>query len=945
MEHTNITKIFAICFFSLTIVADVPAIRQTLTGNGNPADKTVQLLVRGKRLEAAISMNESLGRIYRGATPSPARDYLTLSILWNLCDSTDRAAEAYNIYIEGQINPSPDRNEAADRLLWAALILNQTEQFQQAADSLVKSLVLRSDTSLFGKIMEAESSRFLARLNKKTGDRHEALRNFNRSLEINRSIQRTACIADDLTDMSIVISGIDKMDNLADQALYEALDLYRQLGEASGVSTVYNELGVLFVNRSSMDTALAYVNKSLAIKKGLPEKDSKGMIAVLNNIGTVYFYKQRKDSADYFFSRILNLAEAGGINPATYYTNIGVLYASKGDLANGLKYFQRALSCLDTLCDPDDLDSNPHVSVASPQLAEYTSYKAHAFNKRYLQTGDRQDLVKGLETYKIALGMMDTLRFLYSFDSKPLLGQEFKIHYFQALEMALDLYQVSGSKEFLDLAFQLSGRNKSATLNEFIRTNQARKYLGANARWITEEDSLKQALNKLHENLIKQNQHGKDPDKTRSDIRNSIIRTTDRLISLQSRIRLENPDLYRLIYSNQGYPPDTIRKMLKPDEALLDYTMTDSSYLIVFTLTRDTISFFRDTLGKSFFNDIKAFNKTITSDVSSENFKDFIVNANRMYNNLVAPVGIPGSIKKLIILPDEEIGFLPFEIFLADTIRPAVSDFSCLHYLNRRYAISYTSSHEQFYVFRNMAKPSRSRKIIAIAPFTKTGISVDSFTLPALKHSETEIRMMSKEFRTRRFIGSDADEEKVYQAFGSHSIVQLSTHGILNLEKPMQSRLLLSSGNTDGNLYLFEMLSMKVRSPLVVLNACNTGTGKLQVGEGIMSMSKALQFAGVPSLVTTLWPVDDRSSAKIMAYFYKNLRKGMDRRDALQTARNEYIDKVPLSVSSPYFWAGQVLIGDPGPLELKRSFRVWHAGLILLAFAGFFSIFYFNRKK
>lgn len=945
MDRMKIIKLSVIILVGFTIFSGAPASRQPVTVNREPSGNIIRLLLQGKRHEAASSMADSLKTSYRRISSSGTSDYLTLSILWSLCDSTDQASEAYNIYNKNQSGTSPDRNEEADRLLYIALELKNKEQYQQAADSLVKSMILRSDTTVFGKIMKAESAVILASINKKTGDGHESLRNFNRSLEINRELNRTRCIAEDLTGMSVVISGIDKMNRQADHALFEALDLYQQLGESSPVSTVYNELGVLFVNRASLDTALFYLKKSLAVKRLLPQSENTGTITVLNNIGTIYFYRQQIDSSDYYYNQALELALKSNINPAPFYTNVGVNFASRGDLDNGLKYFQLALSCLDSLCSPDNLESNPHLQMASPRLAEYTSYKAHAFNKRFIQKGDGQDLEKGLETYMIALGMMDTLRFLYSFDSKPLLSQEFKIHYFQALEMALDLYHVYNDKKYLDQAFQLSGRNKSATLNEFIRTNQARQYLGSNAKWLSEEDSLKQSLNNLNEKLIKQNQTGYNPPETSSELKNSIAHTTDHLLNLQSRIRLENPDLYRLIYSNQGYPPDTIRKLLKPDEALLDYTMTDSSYLIVFTLTRDTISFFRDTLGKSFFNDIIAFKKSITSNVSSENFKDFIFYANHMYNNLIAPAGIPGSITKLIVLPDEEIGFLPFEVFLSDTVRPAVSDFSRLHYMNRRYSISYTSSHEQFYLFRSNLKPSRTRDIIAIAPFAKTGISVDSFTLPPLKYSETEIRMIAKEFRTRRFVGSSADEDMVKSAFNSHSIVQLSTHGILNLQKPMQSRLLLSSGDTDGNLYLFEMLSMKVRSPLVVLNACNTGTGKLQIGEGIMSMSKALQFAGVPSLVTTLWPVDDRSSAKIMTYFYKNLRRGMDRREALQAARNQYIDEATLTLSAPYFWAGQVLIGNPGSLELKRGIRAWHAGLVFLVFAGFVSIILFRRKK
>ena len=134
----------------------------------------------------------------------------------------------------------------------------------------------------------------------------------------------------------------------------------------------------------------------------------------------------------------------------------------------------------------------------------------------------------------------------------------------------------------------------------------------------------------------------------------------------------------------------------------------------------------------------------------------------------------------------------------------------------------------------------------------------------------------------------------------------------------MESRLILNPSEPDYSLYLFEMMSLKIKSQLVILNACNTGTGELQIGEGIMSMARGFQFAGVPTVITTLWPVDDQSSATIMKFFFKNIRAGFDQRKALMRARNEYIDQATKVTGAPSFWAGPVIIGNPGSLAIHH---------------------------
>ena len=222
---------------------------------------------------------------------------------------------------------------------------------------------------------------------------------------------------------------------------------------------------------------------------------------------------------------------------------------------------------------------------------------------------------------------------------------------------------------------------------------------------------------------------------------------------------------------------------------------------------------------------------------------------------------------------------------------------------------------------------------------------MDTINLLPLENSGKEIHDISKQFRTRIFENEQAGEQPLRRAFQQESVIILSTHGIMDPNQPMQSRLLLNPSETDHSLYLFEIMSLRINSSLVILNACNTGTGELQVGEGIMSMARGFQFAGVPTLISTLWPIDDQSTATVMKFFFQNLHDGMDQRDALMKARNTYLDQANKATGAPYFWAGQVLIGDPGRISILHRVNSLFIVIPLILVAILFIFLMAFRKK
>jgi hypothetical protein len=135
---------------------------------------------------------------------------------------------------------------------------------------------------------------------------------------------------------------------------------------------------------------------------------------------------------------------------------------------------------------------------------------------------------------------------------------------------------------------------------------------------------------------------------------------------------------------------------------------------------------------------------------------------------------------------------------------------------------------------------------------------------------------------------------------------------------------------------------LNTRAQLIYLSACFSGKGKLAGSEGVMSLSRAFTYAGAKSQVITLWEVSDRASAIIAMNFYKNLRKGKTKDDALRLAKLKYIEESSTAIGqNPFFWAGSLVVGDGGPIYSNRL-APW---LVIVPILVLIIIFWYRVSK
>ena len=178
--------------------------------------------------------------------------------------------------------------------------------------------------------------------------------------------------------------------------------------------------------------------------------------------------------------------------------------------------------------------------------------------------------------------------------------------------------------------------------------------------------------------------------------------------------------------------------------------------------------------------------------------------------------------------------------------------------------------------------------------------------LPNLPGAETEAKAIAPMLNTKAITGSAATEAEIVQKMPQAQIIHLATHGLFDDLRGLGSALAFNtSPKDDGLLTAEEILDLKLNADLVVLSACDTGRGRI-TGDGVIGLSRSFISAGVPSIVVSLWSVDDDSTAFLMTEFYQNLQQGIDKGTALRKAMLSAKEKY----ENPLQWAAFTLIGE-----------------------------------
>jgi CHAT domain-containing protein len=216
--------------------------------------------------------------------------------------------------------------------------------------------------------------------------------------------------------------------------------------------------------------------------------------------------------------------------------------------------------------------------------------------------------------------------------------------------------------------------------------------------------------------------------------------------------------------------------------------------------------------------------------------------------------------------------------------------------------------------------------------------------LSTLIYTKEEAKSIKKHFSKYLYLKDKATRNQFNEVEDKTAIIHLSTHAnIKNQTRQTQIEFY------DQPLTLTELYAREIPADLLVLSACETGIGKLQKGEGAMSLARGFSYAGVKNLLVSLWQVNDKATSELMSNFYNYLTLGLSFQKALNQSKKHYLnDKtVPNSKKSPYYWAGFVPIQNTGTayvFKSKQNFTYLFIilGLLLIVFLTYL---YLEKKQ
>lgn len=340
----------------------------------------------------------------------------------------------------------------------------------------------------------------------------------------------------------------------------------------------------------------------------------------------------------------------------------------------------------------------------------------------------------------------------------------------------------------------------------------------------------------------------------------------------------------------------------------------------------------------------------------SENLTAFVAAANALYKAAVEPAaGMIGE-KRLLIVADGALNYIPFEALVKTTDG---ADYASLSYLVKTNEVVYAPSASVVAAIRSTSSTDRGsgRKVLVVAdpifnssdprlkagPATQSvgevrglGLGLESaisdvtgsaggpsasggLQLARLSGTRTEadeIAKIAKAGGGQADVWTDlnASEENIRtRDVTNYRVVHIATHGLLDTERPQFTGVVLSLvGNKtgDGFLRTDEIFNLRMGAPLVMLSACETGLGKEKRGEGVIGLTRAFMYAGAPTVGVSLWSVADKSTAELMTDFYKRLLAPSPQppSSAMRDAQVAMISGK--KYSAPFYWAPFVIVGE-----------------------------------
>lgn len=584
--------------------------------------------------------------------------------------------------------------------------------------------------------------------------------------------------------------------------------------------------------------------------------------------------------------------------------------------------------------------------------------KIRILRNLFEEKSDTTYLNAAVETNQLLISYLETVRIdISEEESRILLGDNYRRVYDGMINDLYVLWSLSGSERHLKLAFEYAERSKAAGLLVSLREIRASQFLIPDSLSVLERN-LEVELGAVRE-YIANEMSEESPDSIRlEELRNAEYIAAGRKSELVSFFETNFPEYYSAKYNTSVAGLDEVKKMLGRKSSYINYILTDNS-MYTFVVNRRQTSFVRQTLGPEFFQALSDFRELLMRPVAQNQvrsgFDEFTQKGYYLYEKLISPVRELITTRRLIISPDNVLAYIPFEALLTNLQNREDLLYRELGFLLKEFDISYTYS-ATMYIETSSSRRSLSNPVLAFAPIYREGIERDSvlssrqfrqdilFDLP---FARDEALYAQNRLGGELYLNDDALESTFKKRAPWFPVIHLAMHTIINDQSPGYSRLIFTkeSDGNEGLLNTYEIYGIPLSAKMVVVSSCNTGSGKLRTGEGVMSLARGFINAGSQSVIMSLWEVDDRLGSETVKLFYDNLKRGNSKSSALRKAKLEILNSSYQFQSHPYYWSTLVLYGNRSALFFDSRMIISVILLALALVAGLIRLIFYLRSK
>lgn len=845
--------------------------------------------------------------------------------------STNKLEEA-NKYFQRALNINKQLLDELDPAL-AILHLNlgRNEMLQSHYESALEHYKLAESIyiNVFGEDYHVLGTLYLNMGNifNNKQDFEKALEYYKKAYQLLMSIMEKShpVISKALNNMGSIYFNQKKYKNALDH--YE-LSL-EMTNDPISKTIILRNLGKIYNELDDFDLASKYFLNSVDYAKDNLEDNHYETAKSFLALGEYLQSREMIDSslAIYYHAYYLFFKNFGFNNPfvAEVLTKIGDLYYDLGKYQKALRNYQQAIIASSEKFSDTNIANNPslkNVLFENEQLAPLYG-KSKTLNALFKRTEDVELLKISYECNKLIIDILDRLRSHIREESKFAMAEKNRDIFNNAMHTVFDLYEQTGKLFYLSEAFKLSEKSKYNVLLSAIRDVEAKELGGIPDSLIFNEKELKRDIRNYEKLIFDEKQKITQDSKSIIALESKLFELNKEYDNLICFFEKDFPEYYDLKYNTKVAEPEKIGNLLNKNTAIVEYSLFDS-VIYTFVITDDEISGTRISLTKDDYKmieDLIYYYQFSLYDHSKKVYEGFLNSSHGLYKLLLEPFNEVIADKNIIVVPDGILGHIPFETMITSLDSISKIEYRNLPYLMKEHSLSY--AYTATILTNNSVRKQRNSNLIAFSPMyygdmrdlQENRNDNDTITLFPLLFSEYEVDKLGELFDGFVLKNREATISNFKKYAKDYGIVHLAMHTIIEDNNPMYSKLVFTkSDSSNGYLHAYELYNSEISAQLVVLSACNTGIGLLRRGEGIVNLARGFVYSGVPSIVMTLWEVDDKSGSEIMAGFYTYLKDGKSKNEALRLAKLDYLKSVPQFRAHPYFWSAYIIMGEIDPI-------------------------------